>query len=95
MAGGKKGGSGGSAEDPPLYLGLSGVCLRGLKCTKGSLWKKEGGLSLNKRWGVGVQYKKKIKKGPGGGGSAKREERGGGWGVGSNFQVGYRILPLS
>ena len=60
----------GSAEDPPLFLGLSDVCLRGLKCTKRvSLKKKQGVLSLKKRGGVGVQYKKK--KGPGG--SVKRE----------------------
>ncbi len=83
----KKEGAGGLAGDPLFFLGLSNVCLRGLKCTKRGSLKKRGGFACEKRGGVGVQYKKK-KRGPGGLRNEKKEGAGG-----SNFQGGGGLPP--
>ncbi len=60
---------------PSFFLGLSDVCLRGLKCTKRGSLKKRGGFVFEKKRGCGGSVQEK-KEGPGG--SAKREKRGGG-----------------
>ncbi len=61
-----------------FFLGLSDVCLRGLKCTKRGSLEKRGGLSLKKiegLWGYSTRKKR-------GGETRKR-----GWGR-ANFQGG-------
>ena len=75
----KKRGRGGRTKEKKegAGVGLSNVCLRGLKCTKRGSLQKRGGLSLKNRGGVGVQNKKK-KRGRGGLRNEKKEGAGGG-----------------
>ncbi len=78
------------AEDPPsLFLGLSDVCLRGLKCAKRVSFKKRGGIVLEKKRGCGGSVQEK-KRGLGGSQNEKKEG-------GSDFQwEGEGIsLPLT